>query len=148
MQVAAAPQLLAIPMQPYPGDVDIIEKRSGISSALLPPDRECKSRLFNDQQIINGILWSIRTGAPWHNVPEKHEKNMASYRFAFVCFRSRTCRRFLLRFGLIVINGGTDEIFEGALINLVTLEKVDRTSRITFEARVKPKFSLKNCIRD
>jgi transposase len=136
MQVAAAPRLLAILMHPYPGGVAGIEKRSGISSSLLPPDPECKSRLFNDQQIINGILWSIRTGAPWRNVPEKHEKNMASCRFAFACFRSRTRRRFLLRFGLIEVNGRTDEIFESALINLVTLEKIDRTSRIAFEAGV------------
>ena len=43
---------------------------------------------------------------------------------------------FFLQFALIVINGGTDEIFQSALIDLVTLEKIDRSSRVAFEARV------------
>src|SRR5216683_3471185 len=51
-------------------------------------------------------------------------------------FRSSTRRRFPLQFDLIVINGGTDEIFQSTLINLIALEKIDRSPRIAFEARV------------
>jgi len=41
----------------------------------------------------------------------QREKAIASCLFTFVYFRSRTRRRFLLQFALIVINSGTDEIF-------------------------------------
>src|SRR5437016_2416786 len=51
-------------------------------------------------------------------------------------FRSSTHRRFPLQFDLIVINGGTDEILQSTLINLIALEKIDRSPRVAFEARV------------
>src|SRR5437773_1104893 len=51
-------------------------------------------------------------------------------------FRSSTRRRFPLQFALIVINGGTDEIFKSMLINLVALEKIDRSPHLAVEARV------------
>src|SRR5712664_1701848 len=51
-------------------------------------------------------------------------------------FRSSTRRRFPLQFHLIVINGGTDEIFKSTLINLIALEKIDRSPRVASEARV------------
>src|SRR5260370_40167130 len=37
---------------------------------------------------------------------------------------------------MIVSKSGTDEIFQGTRINPVTLEKIDRSSRVAFEARV------------
>ena len=54
----------------------------------------------------------------------------------FMYFRSSTQRRFPLQFDLIVINGGTDEIFQSTLINPVTLQIIDRSSRVAFEACV------------
>src|SRR6266481_2772172 len=51
-------------------------------------------------------------------------------------FRSSTRRRFPLQFDLIVINGGTDKIFQSTLINLIALEKIDRSPRVASEARV------------
>src|ERR1700738_148498 len=51
-------------------------------------------------------------------------------------FRSSTRRRFPLQFDLIVINGGTDEIFQSTLINLIVLEQIDRSPRVASEARV------------
>src|ERR1700675_3066056 len=56
--------------------------------------------------------------------------------FTFICFRSSTRRRFPLQFDLIVINRGTDEIFKSTLINLIALEKIDRSPRVASEARV------------
>src|SRR6266403_1056077 len=49
--------------------------------------------------------------------------------------RSRTRRRFPLQFHLIVINGGTDKIFQSTLINLIALEKIDRSPHVASEAR-------------
>ena len=54
----------------------------------------------------------------------------------FLDFRSSTGRRFLLQFGLIVSNGIADKIFQTALINLVALEKIDRSPLVASEARV------------
>jgi hypothetical protein len=57
--------------------------------------------------------------------------------FLLLChFRSSTRRRFLLQFGLIVLNSSTDEIFQSTFINLITLEKIDRSPQVTFETRV------------
>jgi transposase len=51
---------------------------------LLPPERGRKSRpAFDHRQIVNGILWRIRTGAPWRNLPETYGKWMT------VCQRFR-----------------------------------------------------------
>lgn len=39
---------------------------------LLPP-RFTAGRPWRDhRQVINGILWKIRTGAPWRDVPERY----------------------------------------------------------------------------
>ena len=47
---------------------------------LLPPERGRKSRpAFDNRQIVNGILWRIRTGAPWRDLSEKYGKWMTVY---------------------------------------------------------------------
>src|ERR1700722_3839369 len=51
-------------------------------------------------------------------------------------FPSITRSRFPLQFDLIVINGGTDEIFQSTLIDLIALEKIDRSPHLAFEARI------------
>src|SRR5580658_7054413 len=51
-------------------------------------------------------------------------------------FRSSTRRCFPLQFDLIVINGGTHEIFQSTLINLIALEQIDRSPSVASEARV------------
>src|ERR1700730_4246199 len=56
--------------------------------------------------------------------------------FTFMYLRSNTRRRFPLQFDLIVINGGTDEIFWSTLIHLIALEKIDRSPRVASESRV------------
>src|SRR6516225_1377105 len=53
-----------------------------------------------------------------------------------MCFRSSSRRRFLLQFALIVTNSSTHETFQSTLINRIALEKIDRSSRVAFEARV------------
>ena len=48
--------------------------------ALLPVERGRKSRpAFDNRQIVDGILWRIRTGAPWRDLPEKYGKWMTVY---------------------------------------------------------------------
>ncbi len=39
---------------------------------LLPPQRPATGRLATDHRtIINGILWVLKTGAPWRDLPER-----------------------------------------------------------------------------
>jgi len=47
---------------------------------LLPAERGRKSRPAHDNRtIVNGILWRVRTGAPWRDLPEKYGKWMTVY---------------------------------------------------------------------
>ena len=40
---------------------------------LLPPQKPTVGRPNNDhRQTINGILWILRTGAPWRDMPERY----------------------------------------------------------------------------
>jgi hypothetical protein len=54
----------------------------------------------------------------------------------FTGFDASARRRFPLQPGLIVINGGTDEIFQGLAINPIALEEIDRSPRAAIKAGV------------
>lgn len=41
--------------------------------ALLPPQRPRTGRPANDHRtVLNGMLWVLRTGAPWRDLPERY----------------------------------------------------------------------------
>jgi transposase len=57
------------------GDLSEVEWR--VVKALLPIEREPGKRARgrppqDNRNVINGILWRLRTGAPWRDVPEKY----------------------------------------------------------------------------
>jgi len=59
---------------------DLTEAEWGLLKDLLPPERGRKSRPAHDNRtVVNGILWRIRTGAPWRDLPEKYGKWMKVY---------------------------------------------------------------------
>src|SRR6516225_11182466 len=62
---------------------------------------------------------------------------------AFGYFRASTRSRFLPRLVLIVVNGGADEIFQGPLVDLVALEKIDRSSGVAQEARIEEPVGIR-----
>jgi transposase len=56
---------------------DLTEVECLILRVLLPVERELGKRgrgrpPEDNRNIINGILWRLRTGAPWRDVPEKY----------------------------------------------------------------------------
>jgi transposase len=59
---------------------DLSEAEWRLLKGFLPAERGRKSRpAFDNRVIVNGILWRIRTGAPWRDVPEKYGKWMTVY---------------------------------------------------------------------
>ena len=65
------------------GDLSEVEWR--ILRVLLPVEREPGKRgrgrpPEDNRNIINGILWRLRTGAPWRDVPEKYGNWNSIYR--------------------------------------------------------------------
>jgi transposase len=59
---------------------DVSEAEWHLLKDLLPPERGRKNRpALDNRMIVNGILWRIRTGAPWRDVPEKYGKWMTVY---------------------------------------------------------------------
>lgn len=59
---------------------DLSEAEWRLLKDLLPAERGRKSRpALDNRMIVNGILWRIRTGAPWRDLPEKYGKWMTVY---------------------------------------------------------------------
>jgi len=59
---------------------DLTEAEWRLLKDLLPAERGRKSRpALDNRMIVNGILWRIRTGTPWRDVPEKYGKWMTVY---------------------------------------------------------------------
>jgi integrase len=85
----------------------------------VPPDRDMVAMLFEcglrRSELLSVTVKKIQqrqaplSGSPAKRICEK--KAVDSSLFTFMYFRSSTRGRFPLQFDLIVINGGTDEIF-------------------------------------
>jgi transposase len=59
---------------------DLTEAEWRLLKDLLPAERGRKSRpALDNRMIVNGILWRIRTGVPWRDLPEKYGKWMTVY---------------------------------------------------------------------
>ncbi len=51
---------------------------------LLPEKGRPGGRWRDHRMVVNGVLWKLRTGAPWRDLPKRYEKRAANYRAAVV----------------------------------------------------------------
>jgi transposase len=52
---------------------ELTDAQWGRLEPLLPPQRPRTGRPAKDHRtVLNGILWILRTGAPWRDVPERY----------------------------------------------------------------------------
>ncbi len=53
---------------------DLTDKEWARLEPLLPPQRPAEpgGEYRDHRQVINGILWVLRTGAPWRDLPERY----------------------------------------------------------------------------
>src|SRR5688572_18315483 len=57
------------------GRSDLTDQQWQQLQPLLPPQKPTTGRPAKDHRtIINGILWVLRTGAPWRDLPERYGK--------------------------------------------------------------------------
>ena len=55
------------------GQGDLTDQQWQLLHPLLPPQKPTTGRPARDHRtIINGILWVLRTGAPWRDLPERY----------------------------------------------------------------------------
>src|SRR5919202_5774561 len=55
-----------------PGRGELTDDAWGLIEPLLPGNGQRGKQWCDHRRVINGILWKLRTGAPWRDVPERY----------------------------------------------------------------------------
>ena len=60
---------------------DLTNFEWSVTEPLLPPERGRAGRPAHDNRVmLNGLLWRLRTGAPWRELPQRYGKWNSVYR--------------------------------------------------------------------
>ena len=54
------------------GRGELTDQAWAVVKPLLPPNRRSGGQWADHRRTINGILWRLRTGAPWRDLPERY----------------------------------------------------------------------------
>ena len=80
--------------------MDLTEDQWNIVSAILPKDpvrADRRGRPWSDRrQVLNGVLWILRTGAPWQDLPDRYGAYKTAHRRFQNWVRSGVMERVLL----------------------------------------------------
>jgi len=80
--------------------MDLTEDQWKVVSAILPEDPvrpDGRGRPWSDRrQVINGVLWILRTGAPWQDLPDRYGAYQTVHRRFQNWVRSGVMERVLL----------------------------------------------------
>ena len=60
--------------------MDLTEKQWERLSPLLPKAKPLGRPRRNNRDVLNGILWILRTGAPWKDLPERYPPYQTCHR--------------------------------------------------------------------
>src|SRR6478672_9816346 len=107
--------------------------RSITTTAPMRAARSCASACT---RAMAGVTARFSSASDLVKATRVSEKATASRLLAFAGLRPRACGHLLLRFVLIVFNGGANERLQRPFIDLVAFEKIDRASHVAFEAGV------------
>ena len=80
--------------------MDLTDKQWEVIKAILPEDpvrEDRRGRPWSDRrQTLNGILWILRTGAPWQDLPERYGAAATVHRRFQSWVRDKVLERVLL----------------------------------------------------
>jgi transposase len=77
------------------GRADLTDTQWAVLEPLLPGGKRGRPRKWTKRQLIDGIRWRVRAGAPWRDVPPAYGPWQTVYGLFQRCQRDGTWRRVL-----------------------------------------------------
>ena len=131
--------------------MDLLERQWKLLAPLLPKPRirrDRRGRPWRDpRDVLNGILWIMRTGAPWHDLPARYPPYQTCHRRFQLWVRSGALRTMLetlardlaAQGGIDLTEGFIDATFAGA-------KKGASSSAILVRARAPRSWQLQTAL--
>jgi transposase len=80
--------------------MDLTDEQWKVVETILPPDRvraDRRGRPWSDRRtVFNGVLWILRTGAPWQDLPPRYGSHQTAHRRFQNWVRSGVMEKLLL----------------------------------------------------